>query len=448
MLRRSSAQTTAQPGPIPNIAAWRFPSSYASYAAIYRHRPVSTDFERGRPRVKHGDLAVLARTSRVFSVHALELLWETAALLNLLRHLPSDALEVRQVDEGYQTKYSMELLRPLRKSDFDRVFVHAARVKRLVADPGVADLSSTLRAARPWLSANGVFPMLQAVYWMHDTTGFGYIEYFLVPQLTDIFITQTSGNALAWLPTIARRCTRLEYITLLPRVGWREQAGPIISKCVRSWDAIKSLRTDIVDSAAFQYLSRCGKLRHLQLCDIPSALPSNENGAAFPSLETLYLDGEVKAPTRFLEWANGISLVDFTAECQPWTTADEVHGLFSAAQHGISHFSLKHFAFDDRYDSFDAANVHVHLIRSSSLRRLFCFTNLTSVSILSAVGVDMDDTTVTDMARSWPHIQRLELQSFYGTPVPRATLECLQAFPKYCPHLTSLILTAIDHSRA
>ncbi|KAJ7612720.1 hypothetical protein FB45DRAFT_302910 [Roridomyces roridus] len=248
---------------------------------------------------------------------------------------------------------------------------------------------------------------------------------------------------MAWLPTITSRCTRLEHVTPFPRGtrDWRDQAGRIVSKCVRSWDSIKSLRTDIVDSAAFQYLSRCGELRHLQLCDNPSALPSNENGAAFPALETLYLDGEVKAPTRFLEWADGISIVDFTEECPPWTTADEVHALFSAVPTGISHFSLKHFAFDDHYDSFDAANVHVHLIRSSSLRRLFCFTNLTSVSILSAVGVDMDDTTATDMARSWPHIQRLELQSFYGTPVPPATLQCLQAFAKYCPHLTKLCMS-------
>jgi len=50
----------------------------------------------------------------------------------------------------------------------------------------------------------------------------------------------------------------------------------------------------------------------------------------------------------------------------------------------------------------------------------------------------LDDTTVTDMARSWRHIERLELQSYYGTAAPRATLQCLEAFPKYCPHLTKL----------
>ncbi|KAF8149233.1 hypothetical protein K438DRAFT_1779421 [Mycena galopus ATCC 62051] len=135
-----------------------------------------------------------------------------------------------------------------------------------------------------------------------------------------------------------------------------------------------------------------------------------------------------------------LSLVEFTAECAAFSTADDVHRLFSAASSGISHLPLREFAFSDEFGSFDSSHSTNHLIRSQSLRSLFCFVNLTSVSILSAVGIDLDDTTVTDLARSWPHIEKLEFQSYYGNLAPRATLRCLEAFPRYCPRLTKLAI--------
>jgi hypothetical protein len=163
--------------------------------------------------------------------------------------------------------------------------------------------------------------------------------------------------------------------------------------------------------------------------------------ALFPSLQTLYFSSEIESPTRFLEWGNKLPLVEFTAECPAFSTADEVHRLFSAASGGISHLPLTGFTFNDQFGSFDFSHSANYLIRPQSLRSLFCFVNLTSVCVISAVGVDLDDTTVTDMARSWRHIERLELQSFYGNARPRATLQCLEAFPKYCPHLTELCIT-------
>ncbi|KAJ7612721.1 hypothetical protein FB45DRAFT_1036933 [Roridomyces roridus] len=81
-----------------------------------------------------------------------------------------DGFVVHEAQERYywQAKYSTKLLRPLQGSDFERVFVHAARVKCLFSDPNAADLPSVLHAARPWLSEDGVFPMLQSLYWMYQ----------------------------------------------------------------------------------------------------------------------------------------------------------------------------------------------------------------------------------------------------------------------------------------
>ncbi|KAJ6583628.1 hypothetical protein DFH09DRAFT_1029228 [Mycena vulgaris] len=400
-------------------------------------RHLGIAFEVGHP--KHGDLAVLARTSTVFSSHALRLIWNSVTLLNLLSCLPSGSFELRTTGEGYFTKYIMQLLRPLQKSDLERVLVYAPHVKHLLSDPRFADLSPVFPSASPWLSEN-MLPNLQGLYWMHGENDFQYIDCFLAPQLTTIRIPHTSLAALTLLSSLALRCPQLTDVTLFPRgtPDLRSMAVSAVSMCVRGLHDIERLAADMLDHPALEHLSRLTSLRHLRLGGLPSTLPTHDDEALFPSLQTLYFSSEIESPFRFLEWGNTIPLVGFTAECPAFSTADEVHRLFSAAAGGISHSPLTEFAFDNEFDSFDFSDSANYLIRSSSLRSLFCFVNLTSVSVLSAVGIDLDDTTVTDMARSWPHIERLELQSYYGTTAPRATLQCLEAFPKYCPHLIKL----------
>ncbi|KAF7372666.1 hypothetical protein MVEN_00129900 [Mycena venus] len=376
-------------------------------------------FEVGHP--KRGDLAVLARTSTVFSSHALRLIWNSATLMNLLSCLPSDSFELRTTGEGYFTKYIMQLLRPLQNSDFERVHVYAPLVQHLFSDPNFADLSSVFPSASPWLSEN-MLPNLQGLYWMHGENDFQRIDHFLTPQLTTIRIPHTSLAALKLLSSLALQCPQLTDVTLFPS----GRTGFSIAGRIHGLDV------------SFEHLSHLPGLRHLRLGELPSTLPTYDDEPSFPSLQTLYFSSEIESPFRFLEWGNQIPLVGFTAECPAFSTADEVHRLFSAAVGGISHFHLTEFAFDNEFDSFDSSDSTNFLIRSSSLRSLFCFVKLVSVSVLSAVGIDLDDPTVTDMARSWRHIECLELQSYYGTAAPRTTLQCLEAFPKYCPHLSKL----------
>ncbi|KAJ7126028.1 hypothetical protein C8R44DRAFT_733946 [Mycena epipterygia] len=107
----------------------------------------------------------------------------------------------------------------------------------------------------------------------------------------------------------------------------------------------------------------------------------------------------------------------------------------------LSASSLAKLTLHNNYDSNvpDAAN---HVIEIQSLRTLFGFVNLTSISILSPIGIDLDNTTVLDLARAWPRIETLELSSYYcASPRPRVTLECLHSFARHCPHLRALTMT-------
>ncbi|KAJ7732282.1 hypothetical protein B0H16DRAFT_1732845 [Mycena metata] len=364
---------------------------------------------------KRGDLAVLARTSTVFSSHALRLIWESVTLKTFLSCLPPDSFKLTTTGEGYSTKYTMQRLRPLQSSDFDRVRIYAPRVKHLFSDPKSADISSVFPSASPWLSQN-MLPNLQSLHWWHGEDDFQYIDCFLAPQLTKIHIPHTSLPALTLLASLAHRCPQLTNVVFFPRGAQdlQSQAVSAVSGCVRGLHGIESLTVDMLNHAALKHLSRLPNLRYLRLGALASSLPLYDDEASFPSLQTLYFSSEIASPSRFLEWANKFPLVKFTAECPAFSTADEVHRLFSAAAAGITHSSLTEFAFDNEFGSFDdASDGGDYLIRPSSLRRLFCFANLTAVSVLSAFGNDLDDATITDMA------------------LPGG-------LPKYCPHLTKL----------
>jgi hypothetical protein len=77
------------------------------------------------------------------------------------------------------------------------------------------------------------------------------------------------------------------------------------------------------------------------------------------------------------------------------------------------------------------------------IRELFQFRNLTSLRLGSRDGFDLDDSTLLDMALSWPHIENLELTVVSDEladyiRTPSATLQCLRSFAEHCPRLTDL----------
>ncbi|KAJ7490700.1 hypothetical protein FB451DRAFT_1023816, partial [Mycena latifolia] len=72
------------------------------------------------------------------------------------------------------------------------------------------------------------------------------------------------------------------------------------------------------------------------------------------------------------------------------------------------------------------------------LRHLFCFTSLVSLSTYTPAGLDLDDATVIDMARSWPDLQKLWVQPDDWERPPCATLVGLRALAQHCPHLHTI----------
>ncbi|KAJ7100558.1 hypothetical protein C8R43DRAFT_846606, partial [Mycena crocata] len=85
-------------------------------------------------------------------------------------------------------------------------------------------------------------------------------------------------------------------------------------------------------------------------------------------------------------------------------------------------------------------------VHGHALSQLFCFVNLTNVILKPPVGFDIDDATAWDMARAWPRLDSLVLETAtdFSHP-PSMSLAGLRAFAKHCPKLTSLTI-AVDAS--
>ncbi|KAJ7612557.1 hypothetical protein FB45DRAFT_1117018 [Roridomyces roridus] len=322
---------------------------------------------------KHGDLAVLARTSPVFSSHAFRCIWNSVTFINIMRCLPSDSfkLALHGIRYGRYIDWDMQLLRDLNDSDFDRIRFYAPLIQHLFSDFICTRGATILPTVSPWLP--GMFPNLQGIHWTHVEEYSPLIENFIGPQLTTIHIPGTCRPSLTLLSSLPLLCTRLTDVSYLTRITSRPQE---------------------LQPLAVSAASEC----------VAKQLP----------------------------------VVAFAADCPRLSFSDDVHRLFSAAPTGISHLKLKKFSFSPDLYPFDRDRQPDYLLQCTSLERLFCFANVTNVRVLSAVGIDWDDATVTEMARSWPHLERLNLSSFYGTRAPRTTLRCLEAFAQFCPRLTSL----------
>ncbi|KAJ7630279.1 hypothetical protein FB45DRAFT_1150265 [Roridomyces roridus] len=387
-------------------------------------------------RPDHRDLAVLARTCRIFSSHALRLLWHSVPLINLLRLLPRDTFHFTMTE----TKYIMTPRRPiLQDSDFERLRSFAVYVRSLFCHPDQADTSAMFESLRLWLSGS-MFPTLHAVYWSHQEDDFPFIERFLVPSLTSIHMPCNFPAASALISSLATRCPLLTHIYSSNHAV--SAAVSALSECVRALDHIQSLSTDALDRPALDHLSGLPSLRELSLKCFPADFPSPGSQPFFPSLVEFQVSN-LDSAARFLERGSDIPLARLWAlgaELEPtnYSTPDEMHCLLSAIESTVSHSSLADLMLAVGYSPFDRSEASTYTIRASSLRLLLCFNNLTDIAIHTAVGFDLDDTTILEMARSWPHLEVFRLDTYFGTSQPRTTLSCLEAFAKYCPHLSML----------
>ncbi|KAJ7454327.1 hypothetical protein B0H11DRAFT_1819984 [Mycena galericulata] len=387
-----------------------------------------------QPEMK--DLACLARTCRAFQDPALDFLWRYSTFLNLLRCMGTDLWTVDEVTEwSGKIKCCLDSLRPIHIADWDRVVAYARRIHHISSSDNDCDLSKIF----PMISI--CFPLelfrnLRGLHWYHSGPQFQYIHLFLTSDVTSISFNANCVSAVSLHPILKD-----------VSIGYEETTP--VSAFVRSLTSIESLSVASLDQGALEHLCRLPTLTSFSLTNL---IPLTSSGLLpfspsadiqpFRVLQKLRLtvtkNGDM---TLLFERCNQLplKLLDISIWL-PATTA-ETHNLLTSLSMSISRSSLTDLSLYQGYSSLVPSNFPIFSIQGQSLRPLLSFSNLLSINLTLLVEIDLDNATISDLARAWPRIEQLALSSHYPSTSRRATLQCLHSFARFCPHLANLTIT-------
>ncbi|KAJ7504688.1 hypothetical protein B0H11DRAFT_2273266 [Mycena galericulata] len=385
-------------------------------------------------------LAALACTCTTFHEQALDALWKSQnTAMNLLRCMPADLWDKRTLIPR----------RAVVTSDWDRVLKYSARVKFFVSDrrPSMTTVYEAIKDTTP---GEYLLPHLEHLSWRHQSAAcWPFIDLFLGPCITSVELSVQRGGPHPLLATLAQRYPELRSVSI---EGLNARSDPSdrsqLSRFVRELKHLESLHVRTLDSEPLRYLGNLPALKSLVTL-LPNALdlPRSSERRMFPNLRELSFssrrDWDEIGPgivplLTFLRMCTKPPLRSFDANIEDWTL-DQVEEFYQvlASQCAHKHLSVLqvHFMY------MEPPTPHP----GRFFRPLFSFTGISVVNILVPAGYDIDDGTVSDMARAWPRLElRLTCCAGYQS---RCTLLSLASFAFHCPRLQCLDIT-LDASSA
>ncbi|KAJ6491978.1 hypothetical protein C8R45DRAFT_900967 [Mycena sanguinolenta] len=390
-----------------------------------------------------GTLAALARTCRSFHDPALNYLWadQHNGLVNLIRCMPPDLLK----NEGL----SPRLLRPILVSDWERPRIYMRRIRSISAlawDKPESDFFGALLASLPGDVAS-LFPKLMSLLWGEVWWSSGpdvsfWARSLLSPRLASLSISTLSKETLLSFINIPTTCPTLKNLKLSCQSHpFDADIRSAFSSCLRNLYSLESVDAEIPDMVTLEHLSRLDTLTSLT-AGLSDDLLFTGTSLPFIVLKRLNIKYDVERVTDFVQRCSGTPLKDIVIRLNTCPSTARMARLHSALRDGCSHSSLSSLTIEIDEDyalepESDAMTIH-------SLRLLFCFTNVTSVSITS-LGFDMDDRGMKELARAWPQLTELRLK-FAGPDGdtelhPRFSLHSLRILAQHCRALTELKFT-------
>ncbi|KAJ7673876.1 hypothetical protein DFH06DRAFT_1445406 [Mycena polygramma] len=352
------------------------------------------------------DLAAVAQTCMAFREPALDYLWSSTALAELLiRCMPSDLWAVDPEKGGGK---GTRQLRPIHASDWSRLSLYAPRVRELTCGSDGASLHHIF----PTLSLSFPETLLRNVRtldWAPNAVDFHFIS---CPRLTDFSI---------WTDTV-------EF--------------PPVSRFVRDLRLVRTLCASL-DQDALENLSTLPALESLTLVSLPLNLTVSpvHRAPRFPGL--LYLEvqpTDLASMMQFLQFCRNVPLQTYDIHFFNFLDSEETYELYDALAARISHSTLAVLDLSSECDARNQFDITSDVIPPTTLLLLYCFHNLTSLSISSPLGFDLDDTAVLQMALAFPRLETLYLRGSLPANIPRTTHECLRILARHCPRLWTIAI--------
>ncbi|KAJ7165690.1 hypothetical protein C8R43DRAFT_1104268 [Mycena crocata] len=400
--------------------------------------------------------AALARTCKVFQDPALNHLWRHQnTLAHILQCLPPHLWEIMVEEPGRTIVHITGTIKP---KDWDRPLEYARRVRSLSlvewVEWRILPSTNNLEVISSTLPLQYLCPNLRTLIWRSRTAALcPYIRLFLSPKVTTAHLSfpESDSSIVSLLPTLALSYPHLKSLRI---EGVKSADSSLVrrteSTIAMALDRIEDLGLDTIDGVALQHLSRLSALKSLELYN-----PLDVGDLAsfcdlrFPALRAVRLsDTTIDVATSFVTVLSDCGLESFHAETGIAASAVTMHTFYTALANHLSHTALQNLNVADEEGVFQDMEappenaIADYVINGRVLSTLFCFGDLRSVFLKAPLGFDLDDTTVWDVARAWPRLQDLCLETATGLSYPPSmTLRGLRAFATHCPDLDFLSIT-------
>ncbi|KAJ7499696.1 hypothetical protein FB451DRAFT_1073952 [Mycena latifolia] len=391
-------------------------------------------------------LVALARTSKIFSDPAFDIIWRyQTSLAPLVKCMPDTLWEERVGT----SKKSIRLRRPIVSADIPRLLFYSVRVKALnlqsYSERGTVH-TDFLKALDLCLVPHVLMPKLSYFSWCPATEGaLSFFHHFLGPQSRTILLDFTAAkSALSLLPYMKSLCPLVTEFNLVATVN--QITIPAMSDVVCSWQQLQQLTVGNLDEAGFIHIAKLPRLKQLRLGPVenkghpPLYLPELLLGPSFPALEILGLScdtarfcvGIIRViSSRQLKNINITPVTDWTAVA--W---EEIH---TTLHECLDHEKLVGIEVQELNQLRPRpVDVTPYILTSSTLRPLLAF-NFHHIRFQLDPGVEVDDNFLEEMAVAWPNLGLLLLGTeIFTARRPHATLKCLIPFARHCPNLNGL----------
>ncbi|KAJ6529651.1 hypothetical protein B0H19DRAFT_1082765 [Mycena capillaripes] len=389
------------------------------------------------------DLATLARTSTTFHNIALDALWRNqSTLLNLIRCMPADLWETVERD-GIAT---LSPRRALVTSDWNRVFKYALRIKSLVlrqdrgtsSDPDLLVVYQTFRHGVP---GGYLLPNLEKLSWRYRKPAYApFIELFLGPRTTSIHFY--SNPRCPVIATLGHKYPALLSVS----IGGVDENSPNTEKTqlfsfVRNLTSVETIDIPISDSETLRHLGRLTTLKTLRTV-LPTSMSFDEipDASMFFTLRAAKISGEdILALIFFIRKWNNPKIRELEVQVDGVREVDRIRDFYEVLGTRCAEKYLQTLKISITQN--DPAFIFPH--PKHFFECLFRFSGLRNVEVIVRGGQDLDDVSLSKIARAWPQLERLVLGSWNSHP--GCTLLGLDVLAQYCPLLAELEI-ALDAS--
>ncbi|KII95061.1 hypothetical protein PLICRDRAFT_169754 [Plicaturopsis crispa FD-325 SS-3] len=412
------------------------------------------------------DLAVLARTCKLFSAPALDLLWHTLSDISpLVRCMPTEVWTQKVApptkhsdddkdDTGHHTtqRKIVSFLRQPKESDWQRVLAYVKKVK-VLSMSRIYSVKVEVQCAKlfqdSWQRSypgQQLLPNLKVLNLDDNDTL--YAALLATPGLKSLGMRLRTTADTEIMQSLASKCPLLDTIDFAPEP--LDRYVQQVSRAVCEWRNLFSVEVGALDRHALAYLSTVPTLVRLSTIGVSKfeAQAAYESIVIdpFPRLTSFTTNDKLLLENGLASFSlphleELIVLDDTFCTAREWAIITQnIVDAFSPSS-SLSSLTVRDNCIHPMARNIDAED---YAIPISVLEPLLPYCRLTYLALNPAGGFDLGDEDLARMARAWPLLEHLSLAADLSMTgwmkAPRITILGLLPLIQNCRRLENLAI--------